>query len=92
MAITHSDFVRLLPNAMGEHEYTVTGSAASNDMVVNANVHNGKLTINLGEQQERKIALMRVAFIIVSFSFESVSDEQIEVFMKNFDLRGKCSH
>lgn len=80
MAITYSDFFRLLPNAMGEHPYTINGNT------VNANVGDGKLTISLGEQQERRIALMRIAFVIVSFDFDSVGDEGIEAFVKHFDL------
>ncbi len=80
MGITYSDFFRLLPKAMGEHPYTINGS------VVNAEVDSGKLTISLGEQQERRIALMRIPFVIVSFDFDSVNDEGIEAFVQQFDL------
>jgi len=80
MGITHSDFFRLLPKAMGDHSYTV------NNNTVNADVDGGKLTINLGAQQERRIALMRIPFVIVSFDFDSIADEAIEAFVQHFDL------
>ena len=80
MGITHSDFFRLLPKAMGDHSYTINGST------VNADVESGKLTISLGEQQERRIALMCIPFVIVSFDFDSVNDEGIEAFLQHFDL------
>ncbi|MEE9334520.1 MAG: hypothetical protein V3U65_10565 [Granulosicoccaceae bacterium] len=80
MGITHSDFFRLLPKAMGDHPYTINGNT------VNADVEGGKLMIGLGEQQERRIALMRIPFVIVNFDFSSVGDEGIEAFVQHFDL------
>lgn len=80
MAITYSDFFRLLPKAMGQHSYT------TDESIVNADVDGGKLIISLGEQQVRKIALMRIDFVIVSFDFDNVADDHITAFIKNFDL------
>lgn len=81
MGITYSDFFRLLPKAMGEHSYTIA------DRAVNADVSGGKLIISLGEQQERRIALMRIPYVIVSFDFDAVvGSDQIEAFMRHFDL------
>ncbi len=80
MGITHSDFFRLLPKAMGDHPYTIDNNT------VNADVDGGKLTISLGKQQERRIALMCIPFVIVSFDFNSVGDESVEAFVQHFDL------
>jgi len=84
MGITYSDFFRLLPKAMGDHSYSVDGTGANAQ--VNADVSGGKLIISLGEQQERRIALMRIPYIIVSFDFNGVSDEGIAAFTEHFDL------
>ena len=92
MGITHSDFFRLLPKAMGEHSYTVTKAAGTASVhgeacaEVRVDVSGGTLTIQLGEQQERRSALMRIPFVIVGFTFNSVGDDQIEAFMQHFDL------
>ena len=81
MGITYSDFYRLLPRAMGEHSYTVTNKTVNVDIATG-----GKLTLNLGEQQERRIALMCIPYVIVSFDFDAVADDQKEAFMQHFDL------
>lgn len=81
MGLTHGDFFRLLPRAMGEHTYRVDGNT------VHATVHDGTVEIHLGAQQERRIALMRIPFARVTFQFRGVSKEQQEAFKEYFDLR-----
>lgn len=81
MGLTHSDFFRLLPAAMGPHTYRVEGNTVYGD------VHSGTVEIRIGEQQERRIALMRIPFAEVSFLFRGVTVEQQQVFKANFDLR-----
>jgi len=80
MGLTHSDFWRLLPRAMGEHPYKVKGDT------VEASVHQGTLSIHLGPTQERKIALLNIPFSVVSFRFEGVEKEQQMAFKTHFDL------
>ncbi len=80
MGLTHDDFWRLLPKAMGEHGYQRDGDS------VTAKVHNGQVYIHLGHQQERKIALLRIPFAEVSFRFQGVSEEQQMAFKAHFDL------
>lgn len=80
MGVTHSDFFRLLPKAMGEHTYSIDGHT------VNAQVNGGSLSISLSEQKLRKIALLHIPFLTVSFKFDNVSDEQISAFITHFDL------
>lgn len=81
MGLTHSDFFRLLPAAMGEHEYRIDGNT------VRGVVHDGTIEIQLGAQQERRIALMCIPFARVSFLFQGVTLAQQEAFKANFDLR-----
>lgn len=80
MGLSHSDFFRLLPRAMGEHPYTIT------DNVVNADVHDGKLQIDLGPTQIRKIALLELPYSVVAFRFDNVTEEQQLLFKAHFDL------
>ena len=80
MGLTHSDFWRLLPRAMGDHPYTREGDT------VQARVHQGTLTIHLGPTQERKIALLRLPYSVVAFRFEGVHKEQQMAFKTHFDL------
>ena len=80
MGVTHNDFFRLLPKAMGEHSYTIS------EHTVNAQVDSGSLVVNLSEQKVHKIALLHIPFLTVGFNIDAVSDEQITAFMKHFDL------
>lgn len=80
MGLTHDDFFRLLPRAMGTHPYTTTGN------VVNAVVHGGKLCIELGPTLIRKIALLEIPYSVVTFTFDDVTEAQQTTFKKHFDL------
>lgn len=80
MGLTHDDFWRLLPRAMGDHSYERRGDT------VNANVYQGTLKIDLGPTQERRIALLRLPYSVVSFRFEGVDPEQQMAFKTHFDL------
>jgi len=80
MAVTHKDFFRILPRAMGDCEYVVDGST------VRANIGSGRVTINIGAQQVRRIALMAIDYCKVDFCFEKLSEEQAEHFKTHFEL------
>lgn len=80
MGLTHADFWRLLPRAMGNHSYAVVGNR------VLANVDNGKLEITIGPPLERRIALMCIPYSVVSFTFDGVSEAQQKAFKAHFDL------
>lgn len=80
MGLTHNDFWRLLPRAMGEHTYEIQGNT------VHATVFGGTLKIHLGDVQERRIALMCLPFAEVSFTFNGISELDQQAFKKHFDL------
>jgi hypothetical protein len=80
MGLTHDDFWRLLPRAMGTHGYQIDAD------VVTASLHQGTLEISLGPAQERRIALLRLPYCVVSFVFRGVSEEQQLAFKAHFDL------
>lgn len=81
MGVTHADFFRLLPSAMGDHPYRIEGNTVHGD------VAGGSVVIAIGEQQVRRIALLEIPFANVTFSFRGVSPEQQEAFSSHFDLR-----
>lgn len=81
MGLTHADFFRLLPSAMGDHPYRIEGNT------VIGTIHDGTVEIQLGAQQERRIALMVIPFADVSFRFRGVTEQQQQAFKSYFDLR-----
>lgn len=81
MGLTHADFYRLVPSAMGEHPYRIEG------MTVHGQISNGTVEITLGAQQERRIALLRIPYAAVSFHFRGVTQAEQAEFKEYFDLR-----
>ncbi len=81
MGLTHADFFRYLPSAMGQHLYRIEGNT------VHGEIEQGRVEIIIGKQQERRIALMRIPYALVSFHFQGVTSEQQQRFKANFDLR-----
>ncbi|MFK7892588.1 MAG: hypothetical protein AB8B63_17355 [Granulosicoccus sp.] len=79
MGLTHSDFWRLLPRAMGEHSFVRKGDE------VHATVHDGRLVISLGSARERRIAMLHLPYSEVTFTFSGVNKEQQMAFKKHFD-------
>ena len=80
MGLTHADFWRLLPRAMGDHPYTIDGNA------VRATVDGGQLEIVLGQPEVRSIALLRLPYSVVSFTFTGVEEIRQLAFKAHFDL------
>ena len=80
MGVTHADFFRILPKAMGDHPYTIDGDT------VHGSVAPGTLEIHLGEQRVRRIALMAIPYAVVSFTFRGVPEAHQQAFKQHFDL------
>ena len=80
MGVTDEDFFRILPKAMGEHPYRVE------NRTVHGRIDDGHVKIVLGAQQERRIALLRLPFAEVSFTFRGVPEARQQAFKRNFDL------
>jgi len=81
MGYSHADFFRLLPSAMGTNTYEISG------LEVNCVLPSGRLKITLGEECERRLVLVVMPYMLVTFEYENVSDEDRENFIKYFDLR-----
>lgn len=81
MGVSHADFFRLLPRAMGDTPYSVNGKT------VNGELGSGTVSIEIGEQQERRIALLAIPYAQVTFTFGGVAENERTEFMRYFDLR-----
>jgi len=80
MGVSHADFFRLLPRAMGDIPYSIDG------LVVRAQIDSGEIEINLGPEQVRRIALLAIPYCHVGFRYSNLSEEQIESFDAAFYL------
>jgi hypothetical protein len=79
MGITHGEFLRLLPRALNGTDFARYG----NEIVL---ADGGRtLTIHLGPESERRIALMRIATTAVTLTFEGYAQADIDAFLARFD-------
>lgn len=82
MGITHADFFRLLPRAMGENPYEL------NDLTVRATLEAGTVLISLGEEQERRLSEhVIMPYTDVTFLFCGVPTEVRAAFERYFHMR-----
>ena len=79
MAVTHTDFYRLLPNVLRGEDITVEGTRVRIEGTA------GTWTIDLGLEGERRIALLVVPRTSVTLTFEDYSTENREDALKRFD-------
>lgn len=79
MGLTHADFFRTLPAAMGELPYQVNG------LQVVSQQANKLLNIQLGSQQQRRIALLSIPYVAIDFCFRGYQAAEVKAFMQRFD-------
>ncbi len=80
MSISLKEFNRLLPIAFKNIKYEV-----SNDNQIKADYGSGKILIETGTEQERKIASLVLPVLHVVFIFTNLSSENVDDFLANFD-------
>ena len=79
MGITHRDFFRLLPTALGTDGFTVDGPTAVCEF-------DGKrVAISLGPEGERRIALLSIPTADVTITLSGFDEAEREKFMTTFD-------
>lgn len=78
MGISHADFFRILPGALGSGAYTVSGNRFT--FKEGARV----FTIDLGEEGVRQIALMRMPQTKIKLTFEGYDAEAREQALARF--------
>lgn len=81
MGLTHSEFFRTLPSAVGERTYSVVGNR------VTVELNKGQLVLTLAPETVRRIASIRIPMTPVSFSFENVPQDEKQGFLSYFDKR-----
>lgn len=82
MGITHKDFFRLLPRAMGENEFSLDG------LIVRAKLSSGTLVISVGEENQRVLSPnVIMPYADVTFEYHDVLDSIRTEFEQYFHLR-----
>jgi len=81
MGFSQSEFFRILPSALDGREYQLK------DSTVSLTTAHGLVTIEVGEQQIRKIASFSLPYIEVKFSFVDFEQSNVDEFMRYFELR-----
>ena len=80
MACTEAEWLACLPRAVGDLEWQHEPGRAR------VRVGSGTLYLSWREAPPRRIALLALARLHVSFAFEDVGDAARHAFMKRFDL------
>ncbi len=83
MGITHAEFLRLLPQALGSNAYDVSGQGAGTSVTYVMDHQN--IRIELGEESVRQIALMRIPTTPVKLTLQGLSDTERSTFLTTFD-------
>jgi len=80
MGISHAEFFRTLPAAIGHRPYTVS----DNTVVITDATRQAQ--IQLSAERERKLGSLRLPSTTVSFIFTGYARSEVERFMMQFDL------
>lgn len=80
MGCTEAEWLRWLPDAIGDHFYKLQDGTAG------VRIGDGALGLKWQVLQPRQIALVRMPRMQVSFRFAGVDEATRNAFMKRFDL------
>ena len=80
MTCTEMDWLRWLPDAIGEHHWKLQDKSAG------VRIGDGALGLKWQVAEPRVIALVRLPRLLVSFRFAGLDEAQRHAFMKRFDL------
>ena len=82
MGLSHAEFFRSLPAAIGQRPYRREGDR------VRVELDDGRqVQFELGPERRRVIALLELPVTDVTFRFHGFDDAALEAFMRHFDLR-----
>jgi len=82
MSISHQEFMRLLPVAIGERTYTKKG-----DTIYINETDQRAITIHLSEEGQHKIAMLCLPSTKVTFNFSGYMKEDEAAFLTYFHKR-----
>lgn len=80
MGCTEGDWLRWLPQAVGEHPWTLQRAAAD------VGIGNGTLHLRWQRATPRVIGLVHIPVLQVSFCFAGLDEAQRQAFMQRFDV------
>lgn len=80
MGCTEDEWLRWLPDAIGDHYWKLQIHSAG------VRIGDGALGLTWRSVEPRVIALMRIPRLLVSFRFAGLDEAQRDAFMKRFDL------
>jgi hypothetical protein len=80
MGCTEDEWLRWLPDAIGDHFWKLQNHSAG------VRIGDGALGLTWRTAEPRVIALMRIPRLLVSFRFAGLDAAQRYAFMKRFDL------
>ena len=80
MACTEAEWLRWLPQAIGEREWDARAGTAR------VRIGDGTLDLAWRDAPPRRLALLELPRLHVVFTFEGVDDAVRHAFMKRFDL------
>ena len=79
MTISHSEFFRILPKAVGTHRFQLA------DNVITVSLAEGEICIILSKERVRKIAGLVLPVTNVVFRIKNVAEKTKKEFFKQFD-------
>lgn len=79
LGLTHAEFFRSLPPAIAQRPCTIEG----NRVVIEHG--DGRVEIELGPRQDRRIASLRLPYLVARFTFIGLSGSEREQFMARFE-------
>jgi len=79
MSISHDDFFRILPKALGSHQF----KQANN--VITVSLGGGEIRIILSKERQRQIASLSLPVTQVTFQLKNVAESTKNEFFRQFD-------
>jgi hypothetical protein len=80
MGLDRAELVRLLPRAIDNRAWSL-----SEDRISFREKH-GEVQIRISLESRRRLGALELPVTVLEFSFEGLEDEEIDEFMRRFDL------
>lgn len=81
MGYSVAEFFRILPNAVGDYDYSIDGDRIE----IRPAAGSRRLELRVRELPERKIGMIRIPRIQLAFRFEQFTPEERREFLAAFD-------
>lgn len=81
MGFSRAEFDRILPSALDQRPFDANGN------MITVALDGGTMMMVVSEQKARKIASLSLPFLDIEFTFERLSEAQVDTIMRYFELR-----